>query len=48
MYKRQGQGFAVKDSITLDDVKIGENAEAESVVIYDSKVGADEMCIRDR
>ena len=36
-----GQGFAVKDSITLDDVKIGENAEAESVVIYDSKVGAD-------
>ena len=36
-----GQGFAVKDSITLDDVKIGENAEAKSVVIYDSKVGAD-------
>ena len=36
-----GQGFAVKDSITLDDVKVGENAEAKSVVIYDSKVGAD-------
>ena len=36
-----GQGFAVKDSITLDDVKIGENAEAESVIIYDSQVGAD-------
>ena len=36
-----GHGFAVKDSITLDDVKIGENANAESVVIYDSKVGAD-------
>ena len=36
-----GEGFAVKDSITLDDVKIGENGKTDSVVIYDSSKNDD-------